>query len=46
MFFNFLDELRAAGIPASMKKLLILLEALDKDLKQFERFTLTARRQG
>jgi uncharacterized protein with von Willebrand factor type A (vWA) domain len=32
MFFNFLDELRAAGIPASMKEHLILLEALDKDV--------------
>ena len=29
MFFNFLDELRAAGIPASIKEHLILLEALD-----------------
>jgi uncharacterized protein len=32
MFFNFLDELRAAGIPASMKEHLVLLEALDKDV--------------
>ena len=32
MFFNFLDELLAAGIPASMKEHLILLEALDKDV--------------
>jgi uncharacterized protein len=32
MFFNFLDELRSAGIPASMKEHLILLEALDKDV--------------
>ncbi len=32
MFFNFLDELRTAGIPASMKEHLILLEALDKDV--------------
>ena len=32
MFLNFLDELRAAGIPASMKEHLILLEALDKDV--------------
>ena len=31
MFFNFLDELRAAGINASLKEHLILLEALDKD---------------
>jgi uncharacterized protein len=46
MFFNFLDELRTAGIAASMEEHLILLGALDKDLKQFERLTLTARRQG
>ena len=32
MFFNFLDELRAAGIPASLKEHLILLEALDRDV--------------
>jgi uncharacterized protein with von Willebrand factor type A (vWA) domain len=32
MFFNFLDELRAAGIPASMKEHLVLLEALDRDV--------------
>jgi uncharacterized protein len=32
MFFNFLDELRTAGIPASMKEHLLLLEALDKDV--------------
>ncbi len=32
MFFNFLDELRTAGISASMKEHLILLEALDKDV--------------
>ena len=30
MFFNFLDELRAAGIPASLKEHLVLLEALDR----------------
>jgi uncharacterized protein with von Willebrand factor type A (vWA) domain len=29
MFLNFLDELRAAGIPASIKEHLVLLEALD-----------------
>jgi uncharacterized protein with von Willebrand factor type A (vWA) domain len=29
MFFSFVDELRAAGIPASMKEHLTLLEALD-----------------
>lgn len=32
MFLNFLDELRAAGIPASMKEHLLLLEALEKDV--------------
>ncbi len=32
MFFNFLDELRAAGIPASMKEHLVLLEALDREV--------------
>jgi uncharacterized protein len=32
MFFNFLDELRSAGIPVSMKEHLILLEALDRDV--------------
>ncbi len=32
MFFNFLDELRAAGIPASIKEHLVLLEALDADV--------------
>ncbi|HEY1605838.1 MAG TPA: VWA domain-containing protein [Allosphingosinicella sp.] len=32
MFFSFVDELRAAGIPASMKEHLILLEALDADI--------------
>ncbi|KQM17471.1 vWA domain-containing protein [Novosphingobium sp. Leaf2] len=30
MFLNFIDELRAAGIPASLKEHLVLLEALDK----------------
>ncbi len=34
MFFNFMDELRAAGIPASLKEHLVLLEALDKDVIQ------------
>ena len=29
MFLSFLDELRAAGIPASLKEHLLLLEALD-----------------
>ena len=32
MFLNFLDELRAAGIPASMKEHLVLLEALDREV--------------
>jgi uncharacterized protein with von Willebrand factor type A (vWA) domain len=32
MFLNFLDELRAAGIPASLKEHLILLEALDAEV--------------
>ena len=32
MFFSFLDELRAAGIPASIKEHLVLLEALDRDV--------------
>lgn len=31
MFFNFVDELRAAGIKASFKEHLVLLEALDRD---------------
>ncbi len=32
MFINFLDELRLAGIPASLKEHLLLLEALDCDV--------------
>ncbi len=32
MFFNFLDELRTAGIAASMKEHLILLEALERQV--------------
>lgn len=32
MFFNFLDELRGAGISASMKEHLVLLEALDREV--------------
>jgi uncharacterized protein len=32
MFFNFLDELRCAGISASLKEHLVLLEALDRDV--------------
>ena len=32
MFFSFVDELRSAGIPASMKEHLTLLEAMDADI--------------
>ena len=32
MFLNFVDELRAAGIPASFKEHLTLIEALDRDV--------------
>ncbi len=32
MLLNFLDELRLAGIPASIKEHLVLLEALDKQI--------------
>ncbi len=32
MFFSFTDELRAAGIPASLKEHLVLLEALDREV--------------
>ena len=32
MFLNFLDEMRAAGIPASLKEHLMLMEALDSDV--------------
>ena len=32
MFLNFLDELRTAGIPASLKEHLMLLEALDREV--------------
>lgn len=32
MLLNFVDELRAAGIPASLKEHLVLLEALEKDV--------------
>lgn len=32
MLLNFLDELRAAGIPASLKEHLVLLEALDREV--------------
>jgi len=34
MFFNFMDELRAAGISASLKEHLVLLEALQKEVIQ------------
>ena len=32
MFLNFLDELRAAGIPASLKEHLLLLEGLEREV--------------
>lgn len=32
MFLSFIEELRAAGIPASLKEHLMLLEALDRDV--------------
>lgn len=32
MLLNFIDELRAAGIPASLKEHLVLLEALERDV--------------
>ncbi|MCK9540438.1 MAG: VWA domain-containing protein [Novosphingobium sp.] len=32
MFFNFIDELRTAGIPVSFKEHLVLLEALERDV--------------
>ena len=32
MLLNFLDELRAAGIPASIKEHLVLLEALEREV--------------
>ncbi len=32
MFLHFLDELRSAGIPASLKEHLLLLEALDREV--------------
>lgn len=32
MFFSFIEELRSAGIPASAKEHLLLLEALDRDV--------------
>ena len=32
MFFGFIDELRAAGISASLREHLVLLEALERDV--------------
>jgi uncharacterized protein with von Willebrand factor type A (vWA) domain len=32
MLLNFLDELRGAGVPVSLKEHLVLLEALDRDI--------------
>ena len=32
MFLNFLDELRSAGIPASLKEHLVLIDALDREV--------------
>ena len=45
MFFSFVDELRAAGIPASLKEHLTLLTALDADVigKRAEDFYFLAR---
>ena len=45
MFFNFMDELRAAGIPASLKEHLALLEALDAEVieQQPEQFYYLSR---
>src|SRR3954470_4333695 len=45
MFFSFVDELRAAGIPASIKEHLTLLEALDAQViaAQPEQFYFLAR---
>ena len=45
MFFQFLDELRAAGIPASLKEHLVLLEALDREViaRRPEEFYFLAR---
>ena len=34
VFFSFMEELRTAGIPASLKEHLALLEALDADVIQ------------
>lgn len=45
MFFNFLEELRSAGIPASLKEHLALLEALEAEVieRQPEQFYYLAR---
>jgi uncharacterized protein len=45
MFLDFLDELRSAGIPASLKEHLVLLEALDRDViaQEPEQFYYLAR---
>ena len=45
MCFNFMDELRAAGIPASLKEHLALLEALDAEVieQQPEQFYYLSR---
>jgi uncharacterized protein len=45
VFFNFLDELRHAGIPASLKEHLVLLEALDREVisRNPEQFYFLAR---
>jgi uncharacterized protein len=45
MFFNFIEELRSAGIPASLKEHLALLEALEAEVieRQPEQFYYLAR---
>jgi uncharacterized protein with von Willebrand factor type A (vWA) domain len=45
MFFNFLEELRSAGIPASLKEHLALLEALEAEVieREPEQFYYLAR---
>jgi uncharacterized protein len=45
MFFQFLDELRSAGIPASLKEHLLMLEALDREVieRKPEQFYYLAR---
>lgn len=46
MLLNFLDALRAAGIPVGIKEHLLLLEALDRDViaRRPEDFYYLARR--